>query len=73
MKLDMDLKTLAMIITTACALAGFYYSTQARLDVVEVKIEKVNTILYIIYIPILYIEIPFSDATKILSPKTLRS
>ncbi len=29
-----------MIVTTACALAGFYYSTQARLDIVEAKIEK---------------------------------
>ena len=39
----MDFKTLVMIITTACALAGFYYSTQARLDVIEVKIEKIET------------------------------
>ena len=43
MKLNMDLKTLVMIVTTACALAGFYYSTQARLDVVEAKIEKIET------------------------------
>ena len=43
MKLDMDLKTLVMIVTTACALAGFYYTTQARLDIIEAKIEKIET------------------------------
>ena len=43
MKLDMDLKTLVMIVTTACAMAGFYYSTRARLDIVEAKIEKIET------------------------------
>ena len=43
MKFDMDLKTLVMIISTACALAGFYYSTQARLDVVEAKMEQLET------------------------------
>ena len=43
MKFDMDLKTLVMIISTACALAGFYYSTQARLDVVEAKMDQLET------------------------------
>ena len=43
MKLNMDLKTLVMIITTTCALAGFYYSTQARLDVIETKMEQLET------------------------------
>ena len=43
MNLKMDLKTLVMIISIACALAGFYYSTQARLDVIETKIEKIET------------------------------
>ena len=43
MKFDMDLKTLVMIISTACMLAGFYYSTQARLDTVEAKMEQLET------------------------------
>ena len=43
MNLKMDLKTLVMIISIACALAGFYYSTQDRLDVIEAKIEKIET------------------------------
>ena len=43
MKLNMDLKTLVMIITTTCALAGFYYSTLARLDVIETKMEQLKT------------------------------
>ena len=43
MKFDMDLKTLVMIISTACALAGFYYSTQARVYVVEAKMDQLET------------------------------
>lgn len=42
MKFDLDLKTLVMIISTACALAGFYYTTQARLDVVEHQIQDLE-------------------------------
>ena len=33
-----DIKTLIMIVTLAAALGGFYYTTQARLDVVEREI-----------------------------------
>jgi hypothetical protein len=42
MKFDLDLKTLVMIISTACVLAGFYYTTQARLDVVEHQIQDLQ-------------------------------
>jgi len=42
MKFDLDLKTLVMIISTACVLAGFYYTTQARLDAVEHHIQDLE-------------------------------
>ena len=42
MKLNIDLKTLIMIVSTALLLAGFYYSMEARLDVIEVKIENLE-------------------------------
>ena len=38
MKFDLDLKTLITIITFAVSVAGFYYSTQSRLDDLENKI-----------------------------------
>jgi len=34
----MDIKTLIFIITTVCIAAGFYYTTEARLDAVEREI-----------------------------------
>jgi tetrahydromethanopterin S-methyltransferase subunit G len=34
----MDIKTLIFIISTACICAGFYYTTQARLDEAEREI-----------------------------------
>ena len=34
----MDIKTLIFIVSTACALAGFYYDTKAKLDTVEMEI-----------------------------------
>jgi cell division protein FtsL len=37
-KLNLDLKTLITIITFAVSVAGFYYSTQSRLDELENKI-----------------------------------
>jgi len=42
MKFDLDLKTLVMIITTACVLAGFYYTTQARLDAIEHHVQDLQ-------------------------------
>jgi len=33
----MDIKTLIFIVSTACALAGFYYDTKAKLDTVEME------------------------------------
>ena len=42
MKFNIDLKTLFMIVSAALLLAGFYYSMEARLDVIEVKIEKLE-------------------------------
>jgi len=38
MKFNMDIKTLVFIITTACIAAGYYYTTEARLDDVEREI-----------------------------------
>ena len=34
----MDIKTLIFIISTACFLAGFYYTTEARLETIEGEI-----------------------------------
>ena len=34
-KIKIDIKTLILIITTTCIMAGFYYTTEARLDSVE--------------------------------------
>ena len=34
MKLNMDLKTLILIVSTACIVAGFYYTTKADLAAV---------------------------------------
>ena len=42
MKLNLDLKTFVMIISTACVLAGFYYTTQARLDAVEHQVQDLQ-------------------------------
>ena len=42
MKFNLDLKTLVMIVTTACVLAGFYYTTQARLDAVEHHVQDLQ-------------------------------
>ena len=39
MKIDMDLKTLVFIISVACALGGFYYTTEARLDDAEKEVK----------------------------------
>ena len=33
----MDIKTLILIVSTACALAGFYYNTKAKLDTIEME------------------------------------
>ena len=38
MKFNMDIKTLVFIVTTACIGAGFYYTTEARLESVEREI-----------------------------------
>ena len=38
MKFNLDVKTLVFIISTSCVLGGFYYTTQARLDSVEIEI-----------------------------------
>jgi len=38
MKFNMDIKTLIFIVSTACALAGFYYNTKAKLDTIEKEI-----------------------------------
>ena len=40
MKLNLDLKTLVMIVSTACMLAGFYYNTQSRLDATERQVQS---------------------------------
>jgi len=37
MKFNMDIKTLILIVSTACALAGFYYNTKAKLDTIEME------------------------------------
>ena len=42
MKLNLDLKTLITIITFAVSVAGFYYSTQSRLDELENKISTLE-------------------------------
>ena len=39
MKFNMDIKTLIFIITTVCVAAGFYYSTESRLDSAEKEIK----------------------------------
>ena len=41
-KIKIDLKTLILIITTSCMLAGFYYTTEARLKAVELEISDVQ-------------------------------
>ena len=38
MKFNMYLKTLIVVISTACVIAGTYYTTEARLDAVEQEI-----------------------------------
>ena len=38
MKFNMDIKSLVFIITTACVAAGYYYSTESRLDSAEKEI-----------------------------------
>ena len=43
MKFNLDLKTLVMILTIACALGGFYYSTNLRLDSAEADIRDLET------------------------------
>ena len=35
MKFNMDIKTLILIISTACVLAGFYYDTKAKLNTIS--------------------------------------
>ena len=42
MKLSLDLKTLVLIISTSCMLAGFYYTTESRLKAVELEILDVQ-------------------------------
>ena len=42
MKLNLDLKTLVLIISTSCMLAGFYYTTESRLKAVELEILDVQ-------------------------------
>jgi hypothetical protein len=39
MKFNIDIKTLVFIISVACAMGGFYYTTQARLDDAEKEIK----------------------------------
>jgi tetrahydromethanopterin S-methyltransferase subunit G len=39
MKFNIDIKTLVFIISVACAMGGFYYTTQARLDDAEREIK----------------------------------
>ena len=38
MKFNMDIKSLVFIITTACIAAGYYYTTESRLDTAEKEI-----------------------------------
>ena len=42
MKLNLDLKTLVLIISTSCMLAGLYYTTESRLKAVELEILDVQ-------------------------------
>ena len=42
MKLNLDLKTLILIISTSCVLAGFYYTTESRIQAVEREIMDVQ-------------------------------
>ena len=37
-KIKIDLKTLILIISTACVVAGFYYTTKAKLEEAEREI-----------------------------------
>tara|TARA_Y100001973_G_C5025868_1_gene245529 strand:+ start:327 stop:533 length:207 start_codon:yes stop_codon:yes gene_type:complete len=39
MKFNIDIKTLVFIISVACAMGGFYYTTQDRLDDAEKEIK----------------------------------
>tara|TARA_Y100001963_G_scaffold139056_1_gene204538 strand:+ start:4690 stop:4905 length:216 start_codon:yes stop_codon:yes gene_type:complete len=43
MKFDIDLKTLIMILSISCALGGFYYSTNIRLDNAEARIKSLDS------------------------------
>ena len=38
MKFNIDIKTLILIVSTACALAGFYYNTKAKLNTIELEV-----------------------------------
>jgi len=46
--MKIDIKTLITIITIACTLGGFYYSTQLRLDHLETNVAKLQKQIKII-------------------------
>jgi len=41
-KIKLDIKTLILIITTTCVMAGFYYTAEARLTSLETEISFLN-------------------------------
>jgi hypothetical protein len=48
MKFNIDLKTLVFIVSTACILAGFYYTTKAKLDTAEMEISFLKSQVHIL-------------------------
>ena len=46
MKLNLDIKSLVLIITTACVLGGFYYTTILRLDSLETKCSECKNLYH---------------------------
>ena len=42
MKLDLDIKTLITIVAFAATMGGFYYTTQSRLDSLEVEVTQLQ-------------------------------
>ena len=42
MKIDLDLKTLITIVAFAAGIGGFYYTTQSRLDSLEIDVVQLQ-------------------------------
>jgi len=40
--MNIDIKTLLPVLTGAAVLGGFYYTTQHRLDILEVQIKEIE-------------------------------